>query len=47
MEILKNMDEFHKQNIEKKTSDIKKKNPITGSLKNTNRDYGSYKFVLI
>lgn len=25
MEILKNMDEFHKHNIEKKTSDIKKK----------------------
>ena len=25
MEILKNMDEFHKQNIEKMTSDIKKK----------------------
>lgn len=40
MKILKNIDEFHKHNIEKKASDIKK-NSITGSLKNINRDYGS------
>lgn len=46
MKILKNIDEFHKHNIEKKASDIKKKNSITGSLKNINRDYGSYKLVL-
>lgn len=46
MKILKNIDEFHKHNIEKKASDIKKKNSITGSLKNINRDYGSYKRVL-
>ena len=33
MEILKNMDEFHKQNIEKQTSDIKKKKSHYRKLK--------------
>lgn len=28
MKILKNIDEFHKHNIEKKASDIKKKIPL-------------------